>query len=1060
MYSFRRLAFPLCVLLLICTVLVAPLRAQSPAAVPAFSESADILTPGERVWLEQNQARLALAVETDYAPFVFLDAKDQMTGMAHDYLRLVETKIGVRFAQRRSSSLDDAFAQIRSGQAQLVNAVTPTRWRSEFLFFTSPVISLPNVIIVRKDDSAQMTERDLAGRVVALVKSYASTEYLNARNLGLVAQLVPDDLSALLDVSFGRADATVVDLASATYLIEHKGITNLRVAGEIGAGIELAIGSTKTEPMLHRILQKGLNAISQDEAHAIRDRWINHSDKILYLDLRLWLILAGISLVALITLAATLLWNRMLRRQVSQRTVEYMLANAEIRRDHQFQMALHRISETSHATNDLADLLRQIHQIVGELMSANNFFVALYDEISQEISFPYFIDENDPVPAARKIGQGGLTETVLRTGMPLLLTQEMVRSGSQAEPSGVGTQSVDWLGVPLKTGQRTVGVLAVQSYSGQVRFTDKDKKLLEFVADQVAMTIQRKQAESANFESANQLRLIYDTANVAIFNLDAYGVITHANRYMAEMFSCSLESLVGIEYVALLSPSEREVAKERIGQLLSNEISTIDLERQYLRHDGSEFWGHVKALRKLDAEGKLIGEVAVIVDITERKQAESQIQALAFSDPLTGLPNRRLLMDRLEHAMAAASRHLHQNALLFVDLDDFKTINDTLGHDQGDLLLIQVAHRLVASVREGDTVARLGGDEFIVLLEDLTGNPQEAAEQAQLVTSKIHTALGQPCELKGHWHHSSASIGVTLFGGTARENIEEPLKRAELAMYQAKKAGRNTFRFFEPAMRTAVNTRATLEADLRQGVTAGQFLLYYQPQCRGDGKMAGVEALLRWQHPERGLVSPAEFIPIAEACGLILPLGRWVLKAACKQLAAWSARPEMAGLTMSVNVSAREFRQADFVEAVVTILEATGANPTRLKLELTESVLVDNVEDIIFKMNTLKSNRVGFSLDDFGTGYSSLSYLKRLPLDQLKIDQGFVRDILSDANDAAIAKMVVVLAATLGLTVIAEGVETEAQLWFLGSLGCDIYQGYYFSRPLPIDEFEDFARGR
>ncbi len=476
--------------------------------------------------------------------------------------------------------------------------------------------------------------------------------------------------------------------------------------------------------------------------------------------------------------------------------------------------------------------------------------------------------------------------------------------------------------------------------------------------------------------------------------------------------------------------------------------------------NGDKHYVRISAEPIFDASGAFKGYRGVGSDITERKVSEEKIQHLVYADTLTSLPNRRLLMDHLEQAMIATARHGHQAALMFVDLDDFKTLNDTLGHDKGDLLLKQIAQRLLACVREGDTVARLSGDEFIVLLEDLSEDAQDAAAQAETVSGKILDALGRPYQLDGLGHHSSASIGVTLFGGNVREDIDEPLKRAELAMYQAKRAGRGTLRFFEPEMRTAVNTRATLEADLRDAVTRGQFLLYYQPQSGGDRSLVGVEALVRWQHPERGMVAPVEFIPVAETSGLILHLGRWVLKAACQQLATWAARPGMADLTMSVNVSAREFRQPDFVDEVVTILEVTGANPNRLKLELTESVLVDNVEDIIFKMNALKAKGVCFSLDDFGTGYSSLSYLKRLPLDQLKIDQSFVSDILTDPNDAAIAKMVIVLAATLGLAVIAEGVETEAQRWFLASMGCDNYQGYLFSRPLPIQEFEEFARDR
>ncbi len=443
-------------------------------------------------------------------------------------------------------------------------------------------------------------------------------------------------------------------------------------------------------------------------------------------------------------------------------------------------------------------------------------------------------------------------------------------------------------------------------------------------------------------------------------------------------------------------------------------------------------------------------------EVAERKQMEEQVREMAFSDPLTGLPNRRMLMDRLEQALITASRLGHQDALLFIDLDNFKSLNDTLGHDKGDALLRQIATRLKACVRDGDTVARLGGDEFVVLLQALSDDPLEAAKQVHVVAAKILGVLGKNYELDGHGHHSSASIGCTLFGSLQREKLEEPLKRAELAMYQAKAAGRNRLRFFEPEMQATVNARAALEAELREAVALGQFVLYYQPQSEGDGRPSGAEALLRWQHPRRGLMSPGEFIAVAESSGLIRVLGRWVMETACKQLAAWADRPETAHLTMAVNVSVRQFKQSNFVQEVLDILAATGAKAQQLQLELTESVLVDNAQDIVIKMNALKASGIRFSLDDFGTGYSSLFYLKRLPLDQLKIAQDFVRDILIDPDDVAIAKMVVALTESMGLEVIAEGVETEAQRAFLADLGCHNYQGYLFSQPLPAKELEAF----
>ena len=446
--------------------------------------------------------------------------------------------------------------------------------------------------------------------------------------------------------------------------------------------------------------------------------------------------------------------------------------------------------------------------------------------------------------------------------------------------------------------------------------------------------------------------------------------------------------------------------------------------------------------------------VAIFADISSRKSAEGQIQRLAFFDPLTQLPNRRLMMDRLAQAMTASTRHQRQNALLFVDLDNFKTINDTLGHEQGDRLLEQVATRLSHSVREGDTVARLGGDEFVVMLEDLSENTGEAASQAEAVAEKIRQALNQSYSIDGGNHMSSPSIGVALFGGAQTDAVDEPVKRAELAMYQAKASGRNMVRFFDPKMQAVVTAHALLENDLREALALGQLALHYQAQVVGNGRLTGAEALVRWTHPVRGNVPPVDFIPLAEETGLILPLGQWVLETACVQLAHWAKQPSMEGLVLAVNVSARQFHHQDFVAQVLDTVERTGANPKRLKLELTESLLVSDVEGIIAKMTTLKARGVGFSLDDFGTGYSSLSYLKRLPLDQLKIDQGFVRNILTDANDAAIAKMVVALAESLGLSVIAEGVEMEAQRDFLARLGCHAYQGYFFSRPVPVGQFE------
>jgi diguanylate cyclase (GGDEF)-like protein/PAS domain S-box-containing protein len=444
-------------------------------------------------------------------------------------------------------------------------------------------------------------------------------------------------------------------------------------------------------------------------------------------------------------------------------------------------------------------------------------------------------------------------------------------------------------------------------------------------------------------------------------------------------------------------------------------------------------------------------------DITERKIAEERIKELAFFDALTRLPNRTLLWERLREAIVRNALSGACGALLFVDLDNFKTLNDTLGHDKGDVLLQQVAQRLSACVQTGDTVGRVGGDEFVVVLGNLGAARDAAMRRTEAIGEKILTVLGETFQLDGIEYRTSGSIGATVFQGP-QESIDELLKQADLAMYKCKERGRNALCFFDPSMQTVVLERATLEAALRKALDDDQFLVHYQAQVAERDRVTGAEALVRWQHPQRGLVAPAEFIALAEETGLIITLGDRVLEAACLQLARWAHEPDMAHLTIAVNVSAQQLRDPRFVDKVLAVIARTGANPHRLKLELTESVLVDNVQDIIEKMSALKAQGVEFSLDDFGIGYSSLSYLKRLPLDQLKIDRSFVRDILVDVNDAVIARTIVALAQSLGLGVIAEGVETEAQRDFLAGAGCHAYQGYYFCRPLPIDEFEAFAR--
>lgn len=660
-------------------------------------------------------------------------------------------------------------------------------------------------------------------------------------------------------------------------------------------------------------------------------------------------------------------------------------------------------------------------------------------------------------------GQGPLGRAI-REGAPCIIndflgTAETAIWHDAARESRINAVA----GFPLRRNGSVIGGLSV--YSSEVGyFSDDIITLLTGLVSDISYALDNFDHECLRKQAETELTLaasVFDNSQEGIMITDADKVILRVNQIYTQLTGYTAEEAVG-KTPEQLAPALKHSEHYR-------EIwRTVDSQHYWQgevvnrRKDGQLYPEWLTITQVRNKAGEVTHYVATFIDITDRKLNEERIYKLAFYDPLTSLPNRRLLIDRLRETMVGNQRTRRYGALMFMDLDRFKILNDTQGHDIGDQLLIAAGQRISNCVREGDTVARLGGDEFVILLDDLSEDADTAAIHAQRVGNKVLSALNQVYRLHRPdamglasvvEHHSSASIGVTLFLGSEIDS-DDLLKQADMAMYQAKQDGRNTLCLFDPDMQTGLNQRAALETDLRNALTQNQFQLYYQIQVDEQARPIGAEALLRWRHPQRGAISPAEFIPLAEDTGLIVAMGYWVLIEACNTLVSWARNPLTADLVLAVNISARQLGQSNFVEQLQAILIKTGANPRRLELEITESTVLDSVENTIETMQRLLRLGLSFSMDDFGTGYSSLSYLQRLPLAQLKIDGSFVRDLHQDSNDAAIIRTILMLGNSLGLQVVAEGVETEAQRDYLQANGCRMFQGYLFGKPEPLSEFE------
>jgi len=966
------------------------------------------LSPQEEQWLAQHP-HIKLGIDPDWAPFEFRDSDGKYRGMASNFIALANDRLGINMEPADYGSWAEVLRAARRGEIDVLPAVTPTKERAQFLTFTKPYLEFPMVIITRTDAPFIGGLEEMSGMKVAVVDGYYSQETLQNKYPQIKLLPTPSVREGVNAVAVGEVDAYVGNIAAASYAINQLGLTSLKVATYTPYSFKLSMGVRKDLADFVPILDKALQNISPAEVRMIREDWVQLRVEQGINIREVLLVAIPVTVAILILFIAMGIWNRRLQREIEEREeVERRLRQSE-ERLLDSQSIAHVGSWIWNLEDNSLLWSRETYAIVG---------IAPREYTPEASSFLNFIHPDD------------------RSKMEAAIKQVLHGDNSAYE-------------IEYRILQQSGKVRYAKSY-GKVERNEHGKPVQ--LAGVIHDITEQKQVELALREKQQTLQSLLDNAPLGIWFQDPYGHLLFVNRAFCEATGISEEEFLSArQYQELYETETAATCAESDAIALASDGPHISQERMRFA-DGKYHELEVVKSRVTDDQGHIVGLIGLSMDVTDKKHAEAKLLHQAYFDELTGLGNRNYLMEQLGRSLAQAERHEHYNALLFFDLDNFKIINDTLGHHTGDILLKEIGKRLHKIVREEDTVSRLGGDEFVLIANNLGKVQSEAAEQAHSVAEKIRRALALPYKLGEQEHHITLSVGISMFP-TEGNDVNDILKHADTAMYRAKEAGRNAIRFFIPSMQVAAEERLRMQNLLRYAMPQDQLRVYFQPQYNHEGVLLGAECLLRWKHPQLGIISPAKFIPVAEDSGQIIDIGTWVLRESCKTLKTWQTSGK-SNITLSVNVSPRQFHQPGYVKTVTDIIEETEIDPRFLELELTETILVEHIEDVTEKMQALKRLGIRFAIDDFGTGYSSLAYLKRLPLDRLKIDQSFIRDVTDDPSDALIVETIIAMATHLELEVIAEGVENEQQLDFLFKRGCAMYQGFFFSRPLTREQFD------